>query len=73
MRIIFISGNRGFLKQDNRRNVALGCITLMRHVFDFFDYPFVGTRITLHNSNNAFTAECVKGRLYTHMQLMSFQ
>ena len=42
-------------EQDNRRTVALGHINLERQVFDLFEYPLVGTRITLHGVINTIT------------------
>ena len=42
-------------ERDNRRNVTLGRMTLERRVFDLFEYPFVGTRITLHDGKNGVT------------------
>ena len=36
-------------------------MTLERRVFDFFEYPFLSARMTLHNDNNAVAEGCVMG------------
>ena len=47
-------GISGGKEQDNRRTVALVHMNLERRVFDFFGYPFVGTRTTLYEGKNTF-------------------
>ena len=48
-------------KRDNCITVALGHITLERSVFDFFEFPFGGTRITLLDGKNTVIEGCVRG------------
>ena len=49
-------------ERDNHRTVALRHMTLERLVFDLFEYPFLVTRATLHDDNNAVTKGCVMGK-----------
>ena len=37
-------------------------MNLERRLFDLYEYPLVGTRITLHGSKNAVTEGCVRGK-----------
>ena len=60
MRGIWNSSIAGEKVQDNRRTIALGHMNLERRMFDLVEYPFVGTRITLHVGNNAATEGCVR-------------
>ena len=41
-------------------------MTVERHVFDFFEYPFVGIWISLNKGKNTVTKGCVRGELSVH-------
>ena len=48
-------------KRDNWRTTTLGHMNLERRVFDLFELPYVGTRITLLVGKNTVTEGCVSG------------
>ena len=49
----------GLKKQDNRRTVALGHMTLEKLVFNLLESPFLSTRKIILYGNNMVTKGCV--------------
>ena len=47
-------------ERDNCRTVALDNMNSERSVFDLFEYPLVGTRISIHGSKEEVTERCVR-------------